>query len=102
MYKQKKTSASLISKKEPKKIKRNVTDNVTDNVTENVTENRLLAIIDLIKKDRAISTESLATTLKITRRTVARDIEKLKENGVLIRIGHDKGGYWKIIKEKKH
>ena len=70
--------------------------------TENVTENRLLAIIDLIKKDRAISTESLATTLKITRRTVARDIEKLKENGVLIRIGHDKGGYWKIIKEKKH
>ena len=99
---QKKTSASLISKKEPKKIKRNVTDNVTDNVTENVTENRLLAIIDLIKKDRAISTESLATTLKITRRTVARDIEKLKENGVLIRIGHDKGGYWKIIKEKKH
>jgi ATP-dependent DNA helicase RecG len=92
---QKKTSTGLVSKKEPKKIKRNVTDNVTDNVTEN----RLLTIIDLIKKDMAISTESIATSLKITRRTVARDIEKLKEKGVLIRIGHDKGGHWKIIKE---
>ena len=46
-----------------------------------------------------ISTESIAAFLKITRRTVARDIEKLKEKGVLIRIGHDKGGHWKIIKE---
>lgn len=88
---QKKSNIGLASKKEPNKIKRNVTDNVTDN--------RLLTIIDLIKKDMTISTESISAFLKITRRTVARDIEKLKEKGVLIRIGHDKGGHWKIIKE---
>jgi hypothetical protein len=31
--------------------------------------------------------------------TVTKDrITKLKNNGIIIRIGADKGGYWKIIK----
>jgi DNA-binding Lrp family transcriptional regulator len=38
--------------------------------------------------------------LKVTKRTVLRDLEKLKSNGVIERIGV-KGGYWKIISQKQ-
>ena len=30
--------------------------------------------------------------------TIYRDIEKMKKNGIVKRIGPDKGGYWKIIR----
>jgi len=30
--------------------------------------------------------------------TIKRDIEKLKANGLIERVGADKGGYWKITK----
>jgi len=73
------------------KEKRNVTDNVTDNVTEN-------NILNIIATNNNITTSELAEKLKLTRRTIARYINKLKDKGVLKRIGPDKGGYWEIIK----
>ena len=39
----------------------------------------------------------LAKALNVTRRTIARDIEKLKNEAVIKRIGSDKSGYWEII-----
>jgi len=35
--------------------------------------------------------------LNVNRRTIARDIESLKNEGKLIRVGGDKGGYWDVI-----
>ncbi len=32
-----------------------------------------------------------------SRSTVAREVKKLKENGVISRVGSDKSGYWQII-----
>jgi ATP-dependent DNA helicase RecG len=71
--------------------------NVIENVTENVTENRKVLIIEMIRNDNRISTTEIAEKLKVARRTVARDIENMKLNGVLKRIGPDKGGHWQII-----
>ena len=79
----------------------NVTDNVTDNVTENVTENRQKVIIALLKQSPDISTSSLAKQLNVARRTIARDIDNLKQKGLLYRIGPAKGGYWQITKSEK-
>jgi predicted HTH transcriptional regulator len=43
-----------------------------------------------------ISIDQLAEKLNVTRRTIIRDIEKLKKAGVIKRVGPDKGGYWEI------
>ena len=53
---------------------------------------------NVTEKDNKISTIQIAEKLKVTRRTIARDIEKLKRTHQIIRIGGDKGGYWKILK----
>jgi ATP-dependent DNA helicase RecG len=53
--------------------------------------------LKLIGGNNKISTQNLANAPGVTHMTVARDIEYLKGEGMLERIGSDKGGYWKII-----
>lgn len=74
-----------------------VTKNVTKNVTENVTENRLHKILNYISHDKKSSTESIAKKLNVTKRTILRDIEKLKNVNKIRYIGSAKSGYWEII-----
>jgi len=54
-------------------------------------------IMDLIKEKPDISTEEMGKILKVTRRAIAYQIEKLKKNGKIRRVGPDKGGYWEIL-----
>lgn len=68
-----------------------------DNVTDNVTDTRLRLIMEHVKIDNKISTTQLASLLKVTKRTILRDIEKLKECGKIIRIGNEKSGFWEIM-----
>lgn len=75
----------------------NVTENVTENVTKNVTENRMQSIVVEIRNNSRISLIDLSKILNVSRMTIFRDIEKMKENGIIDRVGPDKGGYWKII-----
>jgi len=77
----------------------NVIDNVTENVIDNVTEDRQLQILNYIKKNQYITTKELAKHLKVSRRTIMRDIDQLKTRKKLKCIGGDKGGYWEIINE---
>jgi len=56
-------------------------------------------IFDMINKNNKISAIQLAEKLNITRRTVHRDLEKLKAISLIEHIGADKGGYWKIIEK---
>ena len=69
----------------------------TENVTENVTENRELIILNLIRENRNITTIQLAKRINVTRRTIARDIENMKQNRTIKRIGSDKAGHWEVI-----
>jgi ATP-dependent DNA helicase RecG len=75
----------------------NVTNNVTDNVTNDVTDNRLSLIIEILKLDDKVSTSEIEKKMNVTKRTILRDIEKLKNDGCIERIGADKGGYWKKL-----
>ena len=81
-------------------------------MTENVTENRNIIetpqktsqktsqkIIDLIKEDPYISTSKMAEIVGVDRRNIARNIKKLQEQGIVRRVGPDKGGFWEIILE---
>ena len=70
--------------------------NVSNNI-EDVPINRLESILNLISLDDSISIPLLAENLNVNSKTIKRDIQKLKSEGKLERIGN-KGGYWKILK----
>lgn len=74
----------------------NVTDNVTDNGTDNVTD-RQEQILALIKENRNISTQRIAEYLNVSKRTILRDIEDMKKNNKINRIGKERGGYWEVV-----
>ena len=69
-----------------------VVDNVVEN-KKNVVEN----ILASISKNSTISTKELAAMCSLSERQVQRIMTKLKEQGVIRRIGPDKGGRWEII-----
>ena len=79
----------------------NINDERVDvNVTENVTDasqKTSQKIIDLIKEDPYISTSKMAEIIGVDRRNIARNIKKLQEQGVVRRVGPDKGGFWEVI-----
>ncbi len=54
-------------------------------------------ILSAIKENPKITTAELVNISGLSRRGVEWNIEKLKKQGKLKRIGSDKGGYWEII-----
>jgi predicted HTH transcriptional regulator len=73
-----------------------VTDDITD-VTDNVT-NRTKVILNFIMKNDKITASEIAKDMGVTKRTILRDIEKLKKENLLERIGPEKGGHWRVKK----
>jgi len=70
------------------------TDNVSINVSINVSVNE--KIIDIITQMPAITVKELAKMLSVTERTIYRQIEILKTENKIERVGSNKTGYWKI------
>jgi len=70
---------------------------VPENVPENVPEKRGDSIISIMKENSRITIAELAKQLDVTEKTIKRDIEKLKKEGKLKRVGPDKGGYWTLL-----
>ena len=70
---------------------------VTENVTENVTERRLVSILKELNLNPKISYDQLGEKLGVTRMTIYRDIEILKQADKIKRIGPAKGGRWEVI-----
>lgn len=61
---------------------------------------RKQAIVSLMNKDSHISVEAISEKLDVHKRTILRDIEDLKKNLVIERIGGNYGE-WKVLKKKK-
>ena len=68
-----------------------------ENVTENVTENRSNLIVNTIRLNNIVSIDQLSEILKVSKRTIIRDIEKLKKQNIIARVGPVKGGHWEIL-----
>ncbi len=89
-----------------KRIDKNgLTDTVNDTVndTANDTVNltgRQVKIINIIKENNKLTLPQLASICEVSLRTITRDIEKLKNSGVLERIGSDKTGHWVVLNLK--
>ena len=54
-------------------------------------------IIEMIRQNAEITTQQMADILGISRRAVAKNIAILQENGLIRRVGADKGGHWEIV-----
>lgn len=74
----------------------NIGTNIPVNVPVNLTE-REKTILELMKADATITVHGLSRTLNVNERTIRRDIASLKERNLLVRIGADKNGEWKVI-----
>jgi len=79
--------------KKQQKIPSDVPVNVPVNVSLNDTEKYILK---LISDNPRITYNEITEEIYMNRKTVQRSIEKLKSSGLLVRIGADKNGYWKI------
>lgn len=83
------------------KEKTDVTNDVINDVTKNVTkEKRLIKILKLVESNPSITTGEIALRLELTPRTVLRDIDQLKTENRLRRVGGRKKGKWIIIKNE--
>jgi ATP-dependent DNA helicase RecG len=55
-------------------------------------------IITLMQGDSTITIAALAETLGVTDRAVKKQIQKLKAEGRIRRIGPDRGGHWEVVR----
>jgi len=83
------------SNKVPDKVPNKVPDKVPDNLTENQQK-----ILKLVAQNKTVSMSKMAKNIGISKRKVLDNINKLKNYGLLKRIGPAKGGYWKVKSEK--
>ena len=73
----------------------NVPVNGTVNGTVKLSKNEI-KVYELLKKDNNINIEQIVATSKISRRTVIRVLNNLKDHNIIKRVGSDKTGHWEI------
>lgn len=67
--------------------------------TQKTVEKTVEKILDAIKSNPKITQNKLAEIAGLTRRGIEWNLAKLKEKGIIKRIGPAKGGYWEVIKK---
>ena len=71
----------------------------SEKLGENRTQKTTQKIIEAITKKSDITQKELATIIGITEDGVKYHITRLRKQGLLKRIGPDKGGYWEVLKK---
>ena len=81
-------------------VQDNVLDNVqdipVDNVRENKVDVRRNKIIELLMISGETTMYEIAIALNVSTKTIQRDLEMLRKQKKIIRIGSDTSGYWKV------
>ena len=57
-------------------------------------------IIEIMNESPQVTIKELVELTGLSRRGVEWNIQQLKAAGLIERIGADKGGYWKVIKDE--
>lgn len=79
-----------------KKSKRSTLKSAPETAPKDAPETAL-KIIQLIKANPKITLSDISKETGISRRWVATNVKNLQENGIIRRIGPNKGGYWEIV-----
>ena len=94
-YKKVKDNA-VIEKSKPDAAKKR-SENVPTNVLINVPiKDRQKKIIAALSKDAYASAQKLAEKFGVTEKTIRRDLQLLKRQNIITRVGANKNGYWKV------
>lgn len=67
--------------------------------TFDTTQKSTQIILDLIRENPYVTTQEMADSIGIIRRTIAKHIRSLQDKGIIKRIGPDKGGHWEVVEE---
>jgi predicted HTH transcriptional regulator len=59
------------------------------------------AIVLQMRSDPKVTYDQLAKTTKKSREAIRKNIRRLKELGIIKRIGPDKGGHWQVTLTEK-
>jgi ATP-dependent DNA helicase RecG len=74
----------------------NIVENIVDSIVEKLSTTRA-KIVRIIWKNPNATAQSISKEINIASRNVQEHLRKLQEQGVIRRIGPDKGGHWEII-----
>ena len=84
-----------------KGIQKNAQENAQKNTQKSTQKSTQKKILACIIENPYITTQEMAEEIGVVRRTVAKYIKTLQIQGVIYRVGSDKGGRWGVIKDKK-
>ena len=70
--------------------------NVPKDVPDNVPKDRVEFILENMRKTPSITLKALASIANVSEKTIKRDIEKLKQEGKVTRIGSARDGLWEV------
>ena len=73
-------------------------DTIGDTIKDTIISANELRIIGEMKKNQHITAEKLAKIIEINLRNTKKNIDKLKEKGIIVRKGPRKTGYWEVKK----
>ena len=79
-------------------VKKGGQEKLGEKLGERLGENQA-RIIKLISENRHIAAKELAEKAGISTTAIEKNIAKLKQKGLLKRVGPDKGGYWKALRK---
>jgi ATP-dependent DNA helicase RecG len=58
---------------------------------------KIKLIINAMQQDPRISAAKIAMQLGVSSRSIEKRIRTMRENGIIRRIGPDKGGFWELL-----
>ena len=88
--------AELAYENQKEYFKTGVLENVLENVLEKELSSREKEIIQIISENSRITQNEISEKIGIAPQNIRKYITKLKQKGLLLRIGPDKGGYWEV------
>jgi len=72
-------------------------EDVPKSVTKNVPKDRAKEILEYMRRDTTVTIKALALAFEVNEKTIKRDIERLKEEKKLQRVGSPRKGSWRVL-----
>lgn len=69
-----------------------------DNGDDRGVDNNISLILNAIAEEPNITQKNMSIKTGLSIRTVSREIRKLRDSGVIRRVGSDRAGYWEIVR----
>lgn len=58
-------------------------------------------VLELIASDAKVTVEQMAEALGMNKRNAQKHINQLVNDGVIVRIGANRGGHWEVVEQRK-